>query len=131
MKTTFNFIDIIYTAVAGLSVSGAVYKQQRPLGSKLEDVVINALPVTADQVQSGFVNVNIYVPDFSVNIGGQVQFQPNLSRLRKLAAEATTLLKEGYADTYGFWIVNQTTIQEPDINQHYINIRIQFTNHQI
>ena len=48
-------------------LSGQVYMQgQRPRDSRKEDLILIFTAGTAEQVQSGFVTLNIFVPDISI-----------------------------------------------------------------
>lgn len=133
MKTTFDIVDELYTLVSTYSLgtsidapSGGFYKFQRPDNSTKEDVVINCLPITSETVQYCTANVNVHVPDKAYNIGGKVQHKPDNVRLAELAAaysfymEYLMLTSTGYEVT----VESQSLIQEPEIKQHYVNIRL-------
>lgn len=132
MKTAIDAIDIVYKALIDsalkTSISGSIETVTRPLGSKLEDVVINSLTVFGDLVQRGFVNVNVYVPDIQVNISGQNQNVANTARLKTLSAIAATALKDHYSDTHSFWISSTAILKETESSHHYVNFRIEFQN---
>lgn len=134
MRTTFDQEDILYSILATSAVkaalSGGIYKQIRPDDSKLEDVVINSLPIDQGSVQRSTANVNVYVPDIQIKINGKNQYQPNTTRLKTLTALIVPALQERYSsEKWNFWISNQTTFREPEINQHYLNLRIEFKFH--
>ncbi|GAB3973834.1 hypothetical protein GCM10028806_28530 [Spirosoma terrae] len=131
MKTTFDQVNILYSRLSGsnlkTAITGSIYKLVRLTDSKLEDVVVNSLPVTNDQIQRGTANVNIYVPDITYKPqNGKAQLVPNAERLYELAAIATQVVNEHSTPDYTFWLVNQSLIPEPETNQHYINLRIDF-----
>lgn len=134
MNTTFDQDTILFQLINGsqlkTAISGCVYKWQRPVDSGVEDVVINSLPLTTESVQLGTANVNIYVPDLTVKVGGKPQQLPNTKRLGELTKIALPILKQGYGANYGFYVTHQTTIQEAEIKQHYINLRIEFRFHK-
>lgn len=133
MRTTLDIVDILYQvinqSVLKTSVNGNVYKFSRPVNSGKEDIVINSLPITGGQLQEGFVNVNIHVPNLSLNIGGlQDNTQPDFSRLKSFAAAAVGILQEVWRESgdVNFSIQNQSIFPEPEVNEHYVNIRIRY-----
>lgn len=107
------------------AITGQLYKESRfvEVGTvSLEDVVINSLPITGDQIQLSVANVNIYVADVQVS-GGQFA---NTKRLGELAALALQTLEYGYGDNYQFDLAAQSILDEPETNTHYVNIRVDF-----
>ena len=50
------------SGIAGM-ISGQVYRDKRPLNSKVEDIVISVLASGAGQIQPFILNINVYVPD--------------------------------------------------------------------
>lgn len=130
MKNTLEVMDEMYQVlkVSQLKdeITGLVYKNQRPDDSKLEDVVINSLPITEGTMQRCIVNINIYIPDLQVQLLGKPQQQPDFERLKTLTEFAILALEEYYAAGYSFYISSQSVFREQDINQHYTNIRIEY-----
>lgn len=119
--------DFITASPLNDLISGVVYKDgQRPNDSPDEDIVINSLGLTGDWMQRGVCNVNIHVADLLITKGGKKQYVKNVNRLDTLATLAVTTLKEFYSQEYFFRLANQSVIPQPDIHQHYINIRIDF-----
>ena len=139
MRTTFDCLTILYQlaspSVLKTAITGDVYKLQRPDIVKpedaMEDVVVNSLPLTMNQIQLGSGNVNIYVPDLSVTVHGKTLYMPNTARLNELAALAIPIFQEQSAPRYNLWLTNQTTIAEPESHSHYVNLRIDFKFHNI
>ena len=132
MKSTLEIIDILYqtlkTSSLKSAVNGGLYKLARPDSSEKEDIVINCLPSDNFQMQTAVVNVNVYVKDLNVTINGKRQFVPDTARMKALAALAITDLGSVDTDDYFYGIVSQGTLQEEVINQHFLNLRIEFTN---
>lgn len=133
MKTTLDEVDIIWSAVNAsalkTAINGGIYKHKRVLNSSKEDVVINALPITSEQIQNGIVNVNVHVPNHSVQLADGVDnSQPNHTRLKALATIAVAVLKDTWADDYNFDVQQQILIEDKEANDHYINIRLEFFN---
>ena len=107
------------------ALSGAIYVDQRPQGSKKEDAVIGAISLESGSVQIGTFNVNIHVPGVSVKIGGNVQIQPDRKRLRVLSRLAVNQLKEIIIEDCSFWVAGQSVIKEPTLDDWYANLRIE------
>ena len=109
-------------------VSGGLYKLQRPIQSVKEDIVINALPLNREQLQEGLLNVNVYVPNLSLQLNGLTDnSQPNTARLTELTKIGSDVLNEidGPGAEYSF-ILQQEVVFEDTNNQHYINFRLEF-----
>ncbi|HZF64201.1 MAG TPA: hypothetical protein VEZ55_06950 [Chitinophagaceae bacterium] len=135
MITSSELIQVVYDGLKGSlleqAVSGKIYKRRRPKNSNLEDVVINSLPTVNGQLQQAVLNVNVFVPDLQLSIGGEKQNLPDEKRLNELEVLAVSVLKEGSAeDSQKRFIqfeVQQTNILEDDeSDQYFINIRLQF-----
>jgi hypothetical protein len=133
-KTTFDQDEILFQLLNGSSalkaaISGGIYVGVRPDNSVLEDVVINSVVVADGSIQLGVANVNIHVADRDVTSGGKTYKAPNVSRLKAITNIVYPLVQEVYGDFYVFFVENQNTIREPEIKQHYVNLRIRFEFH--
>jgi len=126
IETDDLLFEVLNASVAIKSaLSGGVYVQgERPDGSELEDVVINNLTFSHEIPQSGTSNVNIHVPDLKVMIGGKEQRKADRERLRLLTGIVLETLKAARITGLTFWITNESVIKEPEVSQHYNNIRI-------
>ncbi|MEG2157011.1 MAG: hypothetical protein RRY07_04395 [Bacteroidaceae bacterium] len=111
-------------------LSGGIYVQgERPDDSEKEDVVINCLTLTHDVPQSGTSNVNIHVSDLKLKIKGKEQRKANRERLRELTALVLGTLKAANIPGLTFWVATETVIKEPEVSQHYNNLRIDWNIH--
>lgn len=135
MITTLDILDVIYAKLKASDlvgttngIDGGIYKLVRPVDTGKEDIVINCLPVTNSLIQLATVNVNIYVPDLHVDIGTTQQYMPDTTRLDTLAAMAITALQNVNTPGYYYDIASQVVFSEEAINQHFVNIRIEFKN---
>jgi hypothetical protein len=131
MRTNIDALNIVWSVLNGSplksAIDGKIYKSSRPLNSDKEDVVINALPISPGIPQRCIVNVNIYTRNLSLNIGGQPDnTMPDIVRMNTLAGLAIAALDEVSGDQYYFFVEQQATIKEPELFQHYINIRTEF-----
>lgn len=133
MITTLDILDIVWNRLDGsqlkTAIIGGLYKHRRPAGSQKEDVVINSLSINNLQLQSAIVNVNIHVPNITIEVNGvQDSSQPNFTRLQELAAIAVEVLSEVWADDYNYDVQQQVLLEDEEAGDHYINIRIEFFN---
>jgi hypothetical protein len=130
MKTSLDIENILFTFLKASSIAteinGGIYKRLRPAESKLEDIVINCLPINNAQLQSCVANVNIHVPNLSVQIGDITNCVPNHTRLNELATEACMILNDQYANGYLFTVQQQNLFEDED--DHMVNIRIDFNS---
>lgn len=130
MKTAKEVQDDIYKIVKNSSlassISGTVYKDGfRPRDSKKEDAVVVFITGTADQIQKGYVNVNVFVPDI-VQKGNGVYLE-NGKRTAEIEAVAKSLVQGLRGLEYRFRLDKMiSTFEEEDTHQHYINIPLYF-----
>ena len=130
MKTSFDTDTILYRILRDSPVKSTIdgdvyYTGDRPNDSEKEDIEINSVTLTQDYLpQLGRSNVNIYVPDIMVRINGKDQKTVNRIRLKSLAEMAITSIREANIEGLKAIVTNQRVIPEPNINQHFVNIAI-------
>ena len=130
MKQTFDTDSILYGLLFNSpiknAISGNIYVgDDRPDDSNDEDIVINSIDLSQDyHPQIGTSNVNIYVADIDVKIGGKQQIKSNRARLKTLSEKAMEVLRNAKVPGLMFTIENQTILAEPSVKQHFSNIRI-------
>ena len=135
-KTNEDIEQFIYEALAPLLakdvrtedvISGDLYPEDcRPLDSKLEDAVIAVGEGFPDQIQTGRARINIYVADIDCGFGRKVK---NKERCQEIAALDKEILRRLKAfDNQFHWRLarNTTTIADPDIEQHFVNVTLAF-----
>lgn len=111
-------------------LSGGIYVQgERPADSEKEDVVINCLTLTHGVPQSGTSNVNIHVPDKKAKIRGKEQRKADRERLRLLTSLVLAVLKSAKVTGLTLKVSAETVIKEPEVFQHYNNLRIDWNIH--
>jgi len=132
MKTSFDTDVLLYqllsanTELKGL-ISGGIYKNERPDSSEKQDIVINTITLTGDGVpQRGASNINIYAPDISVKIAGKLQRKVDAEKLSTLTNKVLTILEAASFQGLSFWVSNQSVIKEPELFQHFSNIKIEW-----
>ncbi len=112
------------------AITGEILTGERPVGSMVEDVTINTPSLTQEHVpQRGYTNINLHVPDITVKVEGQEQKHADRSRMRILANQVVEIIRSARVPGLGFVIVGQSVVPEPEISQHYINIRIDWSIH--
>lgn len=134
MKISFDTDDILYQILSSNTelknmVTGGIYKGERPDSSEKEDIVINTITVTQELPQQGASNVNIYVPDMLIKIAGKPQRKANTERLRALTNKVLNVLADASVEGLMFWVTNQSVLKEPDVFQHFSNLRIEWNIH--
>lgn len=130
MKTTFETDTLLFSLLrespVSAAINGGIYVgDDRPDDSVKEDIVVNSIDLTQDYLpQIGTSNVNIFVPDKVVTIGGKQQLKANRTRLKELSNMAIETLRNANITGLKLILVNQTILAEPSVNQHFVNIRI-------
>lgn len=136
MKQIFDTDTILFKTLKedssiSYELTGGVYIRQRPDNSIKEDIVVNTITLSqAYAPQIGTSNINIHVADKTVNIGGIQQKVQDLTRLKLLSGLVLNKIRTTVIAGLTMTIEPQSIIQEPDINQHYVNIRINWNIHQ-
>ena len=120
----FNVLESFFSGVIG----GTVYMQGcRSLDAKTEDVVIAVTSGTADQIQTGRARVNIYVPDIDNNSGTLVPDKERIQELEKFDSAVVVALNTVRFEEYEFYLFEMTdTVKAEGINQHFVNIKLEF-----
>src|SRR3712207_1627363 len=119
MKTAFDTDSILFALLDGkMSNKGGVYVgDDRPEDSTDEDVVVNTIDLPQDCLpQNGTSNINIYTADTTKKIKGKMQVSANRSRLKVLADEALTIIRN--ANIKGLKIDRKST----RLNSSHANI---------
>lgn len=126
IKSELQIEQDIYNLLKGelkSMISGNVYKNgMRPIDAQTEDAVIAVSDASADQIQLGHVEVNVYV----ANIGNM----PDKARLTELSEQHENLcelMNELTTDEYHFYPSRAARPYEvPELNQYFVNFEIEF-----
>ena len=107
------------------AITGKIYKEgMRPLSSVAEDAIVAFMTGLDGQIQTGALNLNIYVPDID-NGGGQ--FVKSGSRCRALEIIANTIIHQLKPGAYRFSLgATIQTMPAEGTSQHFINCKIKF-----
>lgn len=109
-------------------ISGEVYRNGlRPRDSRKEDAVVTFTAGLSDQIQTGVVTVNIFVPDIDPDDNGTwVEDGQRTEQIEILAQEWADSLT-AKVSCYKFRL-QQTiyTEAEPDIRQHFVVVKLSY-----
>ena len=128
-KTGGEIVTVIYNSLKSsslrLAVEGNLYRDDaRPLNATTEDIVVSILTGDNEQIQSGFINLNIYVPDIDLE-GVKIKDSKRCTELEIIAnafVGSISLLSE-----YQFALDKMVqSFAVEGIEQHFINCRIKF-----
>lgn len=115
------------SVLSGL-ISGKVYRAgYRPRDSRKEDAVVIFTTGLPDEIQTGIVTVNIYVPDTNLYDDGVLVEDGD--RTEEIERLANDWVKSLTADKSCYKFRLQQTIYteaEPDINQHFIVVKLHY-----
>ena len=109
-------------------ISGDVYRNgYRPRDSRLEDAVVTFTAGLPDQIQTGVVTVNIFVPDIDPYDNGVfVEDGQRTEELERLAQAWVDSLTAAVS-CYKFKLMQTIyTEEEADINQHFIVVKLAY-----
>lgn len=131
IHTDIDIKDALWSWVSSsplaASVTGKVYKDQRPLNSGVEDIVIAIIARDADsQMQRATANVNIYVAD---KRRGQEAIE-DTQRLRELCREAAREFEYRHEGDAIYELASQEVMGVVGADWHVINnrLRIRYNN---
>ena len=127
LKTPIDTDGILFQLLNGKTTNkGGIYVGDgRPEDSTEEDIVVNTIDLEADALpQIGTSNINIYVPDVSMNINGKMQVSANRPRLNELTHEVLKIVRETVLPGVKAIPKSATTMYETNCKQHFMNIRI-------
>lgn len=110
-----------------ITISGGVYpNNERPADSTAEDIVINTIDLGEDKPQSGTSNVLIYASDQKLRIKGREQRKSARERLREIGDALKDYFKKQNLADLEFWVELDSVQREPQVNQHFRNLRIKW-----
>jgi len=128
-KTGSTFEKEVYRLLSDselkTAISGDIYREgMRPFNSDKEDAVISFLAGTDGQIQIGTVNVNVYVPDIQAGVRKKVKDVKRCNEVEEVCQRVSESLKLS-----GFLFSTSHIIQtfpEPEIEQHFVNMKLNF-----
>lgn len=130
MKTAIDQVDIVWgrlnSSPLKTEITGSVRRVQRPFNSSAEDIVVNSLPITSLPLQTGIINVNIFVPDLQVSENGGQIGEPDLQRINEIGREAIKVLTDQWSTDFSYTVQQNQVIKDNESASHYMNIRLEF-----
>ncbi|QQT43353.1 Uncharacterised protein [Sphingobacterium multivorum] len=103
-------------------ISGII-ADRRPINSTKEDIIVNHLPFTFEQLQEGVVNVNVYVPNLEVQMNGVKDTEyPNYNRLNEITKQVIIEIDDFYEDNILITVQQAKIIEDKAFS--YMNIRV-------
>ncbi len=129
MKTEIEIERDFYTLIKNSKLSaalrGSLYRSEmRPANADGEDLIVKFLAGADEQIQSGTMLLNLYVPDTEIAGGRKVADKKRIGELQRLILD---FVEE--CDDAEYWIKTDGTpysTYNSDIEQHLIVTRLKF-----
>ncbi|WP_392436465.1 hypothetical protein ACF3N7_05375 [Cruoricaptor ignavus] len=109
-------------------ISGGIYKDRRPYGSNLEDIVINSLPADARYLQTGVLNVNCYVPYMRTKAVEEKVI--NGRRAGEIAKMLLPVLEDIWTEMFNTSVEYHNLIDDSDECFYHFRIKLKAFNKQ-
>lgn len=105
-------------------INGSIYKTgMRPVDSQEEDAVVTFVSGLDGQIQTGVLVVNVYVPDVVV-YGRSLR---NSGRCREIEEQLDNVIHQINDPRYDLHLNDMIqTYQEEELNQHFVNAKLNF-----
>jgi len=120
-----DFYTLIKNSQLGAAIRGSLYRSEmRPANADGEDLIVKFLAGNDEQIQSGTMILNLYVPDIDSAGGRKVADKKRIGELQRHILDFV----ENCDDTE-YWIKTDGTpysTYNPDIEQHLIVTRLKF-----
>lgn len=121
-----DIINLLRNSELAAEVTGEIYRKgYRPRDSRKEDIIVIFTTGLPDEIQTGVVTVNIFIPDIDP-YGNGVQVEDG-ERAETLEALAQRWVDNLSGTNYLFEL-QQTiyTETEPEINQHFVVVKLRY-----
>ncbi|MCC8036706.1 MAG: hypothetical protein LIP02_01000 [Bacteroidales bacterium] len=121
-----DIIALLRGSELATEISGKVYRNGlRPRDSRLEDAVVIFTTGLPDEIETGVVTVNIYVPDIDPYENGVLVEDGERTETLEILAQGWVDSLLGSGTNYVFEL-RQTiyTEAEPDIKQHFVVVKL-------
>lgn len=109
-------------------ITGGIYRSgMRPRDSRKEDAVVVFTTGLADEVQTGVVTVNIFVPD--INGNGTGVLEEDGRRCEQIEQAAAVWVSSLTAEKGCYRFTLQQTIyteNDPEIQQHFVVVKLKY-----
>ncbi len=132
MKTAKEIQDDVWRllrdSILADELSGGMYKAgYRPRDSRKEDAIVIYTTGISDQIQEGIVTINIFVPDIDpYNDGVMVEDGNRTTQIERMAQDWVDQIATEVSD-YDISLSEPIyTEDEPDIDQHFVVVRLNY-----
>lgn len=129
MKSNIDLEDELYAIIKdsplAKAVDGDIYQgpDERPDNSQLEDIEIIVIGNQNGDIQTSTINVNVYCRD---ERDGN-KWRRNKPRLRTIARLGIGMFKKAInTEGYRITLESQGTYPEHQVNQHYVNFKLNY-----
>jgi len=130
MQNTAELLTALYKIAEDKNyktlLSGGIYKNERPLNSEFEDMVLNTLGAFEDNFSQGIANVNVYVPKAEYLIKGKPTKLRNGERCDMIIAKMRDDFKRNSGAGFNIWTQSHQEFTDPDSGDIMINFRLEF-----
>lgn len=128
-KVEGDFRRFLIDSDLARGLSGKVYRNgMRPRDSRKEDAVVIFTSGLPDEIQTGVITINIYVPDLDGN--GTGVLEQDGQRLEEIERAAQDWVESLTAKRSCYRIsLRQSihTMEEPEINQHFVVVKLGYS----
>lgn len=134
-KSNIDIEDELYRIIRDSplaeAISGDIYQgpDERPDGSKLEDIEIIVIADQNADIQQATISINIYVSDVTDN-GKMRRNKPRLRELSRLGLDLFDGQLPINIDGYRITLESQGTYPEHKVQQHYYNLKLNYSYHK-
>ena len=121
-----DFFEFVSKSELAKAITGKVYRKgMRPTDSDKEDIVVKFLSGLDEQVQSGIVVINVYVPDRVIRkTGAKVE---DIERIGELEELIISFVENNDSNEYDLSRDGTPkSLEAEGIEQHFIYARIKF-----
>lgn len=127
MYTAGEILQYTYDAVKALylPIKGKLYKAGNRIAEGIEDMTIGVLNGTADQVQEGTININVFVPDVSATDGRYYCNSQRCLEIEKMLSDIDKKLNTVGDIRYDISDMIMTN-QESKTQEHYVNVSLRY-----
>lgn len=127
-----DIIELIRNSEIAADISGEVYRNgYRHRDSRLEDIVVTFTTGLPDEIQTGVVTINVYVPDIDPYGNGVLVEDGERTEALEILSQKWVDSLMGSGTNYVFKL-RQTiyTEAEQDINQHFVVVKLGYKIHE-
>lgn len=116
-----NVFKLLNVPSVKATIDGGIYKFNRPINSAKRDIVISVPEYNTGQLNTGYIDINIHVPNLNV---GNDQTNPDLVKMQTVVDAILPLLSSSTG--VGFSVVTAGVLKRENNGQWYANIRVSF-----